>query len=566
MEIMPEPRKLALVLSMVIVCACSEQTARENSATTRPNIVLIVADDLGFSDIAPYGGEIETPTLAMMAGRGVRFSRFYAANTCAPTRSMLMSGIDNHLAGIGSQGNAPNQQGRPGYEGVLNERVAAMPNLLLDAGFHTYMVGKWHLGGAPNQLPGARGFEQTFALADGGASYFSDMTAPTGAGKSTYVENGRQVESLPEDFYATRFYTDRAIEQIESNIDDGRPFFSYIAYTAPHFPLHAPESTIDKYVGRYDGGFNQLKQERFAALKSEGLIPQDATLPSDNPETDQWDQLTEEERRSDARKMEVYAAMVDYLDQQIGRVVDYLKRKGEYENTVFIFMSDNGADPTSDRVGMTMFARMFDRFDNRPENIGRPGSSIAYGHNWAEASMAAFRLYKSESAEGGIRVPAIVHWPGVTTGAVTNHSLVGVMDVLPTILDLANHRHPGSSYQGLEVIEPQGKSLLPIITGNAQAVRTPGEFIGIEHWSSRALIQQDWKLLGLYTALDGRRDWELYNISEDPGETNDLAERNPEKLEEMIALWNEYVELNGVILAEPGVPGLMQSAGIAPPQ
>lgn len=561
---------IGLLVTLILVSCSVEERAplaiqpdKESiDLPQKPNIVLIVADDLGYSDIGPYGGEIETPNLDTMAEQGVRFSRFYTANTCAPTRTMLMSGVDNHLAGYGSQGNAENQEGQPGYEGFLNQQVVALPNYLKDAGYHTYMVGKWHLGSAPDQVPSARGFDQTFALMDGGASYFSDMTGPFGVGKVKYMENGSLVESLPDNFYATHFYTDRAIEQIDSNLGDGKPFFTYIALTTPHFPLHAPESSVDKYQGKYDRGFNQLKIDRFESLKSEGLIPADAVMPNNNPESDHWHEFTEEQKRSSSRAMEVYAAMVDDLDQQIGRVISYLKSKGEYENTVFIFMSDNGADPTSDRVGLTMFAQLTARYNNTPENMGRPGSWIAYGHNWAESSMAAFSLYKSESAEGGVRVPVIAHWPGVTQNPATNHGLTNVTDILPTLLDIAGYKISENNYKNREIIEPQGKSLVPVITGQSESIRTADEYIGIEHWSSRAIIQQDWKLLGLYTGLEGRKDWELYNISADPGETNNLAHSNPEKLQEMIGLWDEYVATNGVILAEPGVPALMPSAGV----
>lgn len=555
--------RITIATSLAVLAACADQQGAEVEQSlivaqtdARPNIVLIVADDLGYSDIEPYGGEIETPNLAAMAAQGVRFSRFYATNACSPTRSMLMSGMDNHLAGIGSQGNAPNQQGQPGYEGYLNERVVALPRLLQDAGYHTYMAGKWHLGGPPDHVPSVRGFDRTFALLEGGGSYFSDMIGAFGAGSITYVENGLQVDGLPDDFYATHFYTDRMIENIASNIDDDRPFFAYLAYTSPHFPLHAPDSTRDKYAGRFDQGFDLLKRQRFAALKSQGLIPADAVMPMNNPESDQWDELTEAGQRVNARAMEVYAAMVDDLDQQIGRVFDYLRDQGEYENTVFIFMSDNGADPTSGQVGPT-FARVAVQNRATPDIIGERGSWYAYGHNWAEASTAAFSLYKSESAEGGVRVPAIVHWPGVTTTAETNHSLTSVMDILPTVLEIAGHDHPGSSYNGREVLMPQGKSLVPIVNGSQETVRTENDYLGVEHWSSRALIQRDWKILGLYSGTEGRLDWELYNISVDPGETNNLADTNPQKLLEMISLWDEYVDTNGVVLAEPGVPGLM---------
>jgi len=557
------------LLAAILLVACgpnsqSESTTSEQDAVSSPNpppnILLIVADDLGYSDIAPFGGEIETPHLSALAEQGIRFSRFYTASACAPTRSMLLTGVDNHQAGIGAMSPAPNQKGKPGYEDVLNQRVAALPNLLRDAGYHTYMTGKWHLGHEDSQRPAARGFDNSFALMQGGASHFSDATGPFGMGKSDYYEQDQRVESLPEGFYSSHFYTDRMLEQIESNRQDGRPFFGYLAYTAPHFPLQAPESIIDKYRGRYSEGFNKLKQRRFEAMKRIGLIPNTAPISQPNPESENWTDLSDQEQAFSMRMMEIYAAMVDDMDQQIGRVIAYLKDTGQYKNTVIIFISDNGADPSSDRVGLEILPRMMAKADNSPENMGRKGSLLAYGHNWAEASMGAFKRYKAQAAEGGIRVPAIISWPAKISTPSINHGLAGVIDIVPTALDLAMATHPGGSYKGREVIPPQGQSLAPVLTGERAMARDKEDYIGSEHWSSRAIIQQEWKLLGLYDAETGLQDWELYKIDEDPGETLNLASEEAAKFSQMVDLWDRYVAENGVIIAQPGVPLLMRAS------
>ena len=323
-------RNSVTVIALVSVTVWAAASCKPNSKTQlakQPNILLIVADDLGFSDIGPYGGEISTPALDQLAREGVQLSNFHVLPTCSPTRSVLLSGMDNHRAGLGTMGEfvTPEMEGSPGYAGYLNFEVAPLPEVLKRAGYHTYMAGKWHLGSTEETSPHARGFEETFVLLQGGGSHWSDRKPLCPPETLVYRRNGKEVESLPEDFYSSRYYTDRMLEWIEQGRADGRPFFGYLAYTAPHDPLHAPAEYTAKYKGKYDQGWDALRQERLASLKRLGMVPEDAVPFPRLPNVKAWKKLSKKERALAARDMEVYAAMVDYMDEQIARVFDYLE-------------------------------------------------------------------------------------------------------------------------------------------------------------------------------------------------------------------------------------------------
>ena len=313
---------------------------------TRPNFLVIVADDLGFSDIGAFGGEIDTPNLDRLAHAGIRFTDFHSAPACSPTRSMLLTGTDHHIAGIGTmfEVTPPGFQGPPGYEGYLNDRVAALPELLHDAGYLTLMAGKWHLGMTIDRSPWARGFDRSFALLPGGASHYGTVTGDLLPAMSRYAEDDQFV-TVPADFYSSDFYADTLLRYFRERTDDERPFFAYLPFQAPHWPLQAPAETIAKYRGRYDDGPDALREARLAALKRLGLCPPDVVphpvVPDGEPE---WDEMSADAQALSARSMEVYAAMVDRMDHNIGRVIDYLTETGELDNTVVIFLSDNGAE------------------------------------------------------------------------------------------------------------------------------------------------------------------------------------------------------------------------------
>lgn len=323
----------ALLAASTVLMACGDGAPDPRVAAARPNILLLVADDLGYADLGSYGGDVSTPNIDALADRGVRFSQFHTAPMCAPTRAMLLTGNDNHVAGMGIQGGGGALAGRPGYEGHLSERVVPFPRLLRDAGYHTYSVGKWHLGTAPEHSPTAAGFERSFQLLQGAGDHFSDIALSGRDSISTYWEDGAY-GAWPEGGYSTEVYTDRLIEFIEDGSEDGRPFFALAAYTSPHWPLQVPDEDLELYRGRYDMGYDRLRELRFESLQGAGIIPVDHQLPPRLDWIAPWEDLTEEERRVESRKMELYAAMVENLDRHIGRLLGYLDERGMLDNTM----------------------------------------------------------------------------------------------------------------------------------------------------------------------------------------------------------------------------------------
>ncbi len=527
-------------LMLLVMASCASERP--------PNILLIVADDLGYSDIGSFGGEIETPALDRLAEEGLRVSNFHVLPSCSPTRSVLLSGTDNHVAGIGTMGEliTPEMEGHPGYEGYLNFQVAALPEVLSAGGYHTYMAGKWHLGLEETTIPYARGFEETFILGPGGGSHWNDRKPVSPPETMIYRRNGELVEELPEDFYSTKHYTDIMLEWIEQNSGDGKPFFAYLAYTAPHDPLHAPKEYIEKYKGKYDQGWDVLREERLQRLKELGIIPEDAQPFPRLPSVKAWEEMSIEEREEAARDMEVYAAMVDYMDEQIERVFDYLKAIDEYDNTMVIFFSDNGANghPRTAYPGQT--DEYLSSFDNSLPNRGLKNSYIDMGPGWAQASMAPSRMFKAFTAEGGIRAPFIVKLPGAMSNAgMMNHSFFHVRDIMPTILDIAGISHP-QEIDGRQVVPMQGRSVLDLFEGKVETPYAEASQVGYELFGMKAFFDGDWKILWMPPPF-GPGDWQLFNLRDDPGEMKDLGDQDPDRLAEMIARWEQYKESNGVL-------------------
>ena len=515
-------------------------------ADDRPNILLIVADDLAYSDLGAYGGEIETPVLDALAEEGLQFTNFYVLPTCSPTRSALMSGNTNHVAGMGVMAEFiySEIEGRAGYEGYLSDQIAALPEILRDAGYHTYMAGKWHLGSSDERAPFRRGFEQTFALMDGGGSHWADMHPLTPLEPMIYRRNGERIDMLPADFYSTRNYTDELISFIDADRNSNKPFFAYLSYTAPHDPLHAPEEYVRKYAGRYDKGWNELLAARVDALQEIGVIPKPLVIPSNFLAQD-WTSLTEDSQKLFARDMEVYAAMVDYMDMSIGRLLNYLRDIEEYENTVIVFMSDNGPNGAhATAYPGNADGEFLGTFDNSLENRGLPGSFIDMGPGWARATAAPFRFFKSFTSEGGIRAPLIVSHPysqNENNGLVP--AFVHVTDLLPTFLEMAEAQYP-SSQNGREVIPPIGTSLMPILAGSANSMRF-GDGIGYELFEMKAFIEDGWKISRM-PAPFGTGNWELFDLRTDPGETSNLAVDAPERLTDLVSKWETFAAENGV--------------------
>lgn len=521
----------------------------QTAGVRRPNILLIVADDLGYSDIGAFGGEIATPNLNALAKNGLRLTDFYASPFCSPTRAMLLSGADNHQVGFGSMAEllTPQQRSRPGYEGFLNERALPFPVLLREAGYHTYMAGKWHLGVKEEHAPPSRGFEQSYAMLNGGASHFDQTGIITFDADKTpvaqYRENGKEVR-IPKDFYSSEYFASKIISYIDGGKGDGQPFFAYLAFTAPHWPLQARDAYIRKYEGKYDVGYDVIRKRRLERMKSLGIVPKDMKPYVGNPVWPRWNELSAQQKRVESKRMAVYAAMVESMDAEIGRVVDHLKRIGEYDNTVIFFMSDNGADGNTvlDEGQTRAWAKK--HRDNSLKNTGRPGSFAEYGPGWAQVGSTPFNMYKAFMYEGGIAVPAIFSLPQSVRQNAISRAPAHVTDIAPTVLEMAGVKQPGASHQGRDVATMQGQSMLALLSGQSDQVHSQFRR-GWELNGRRAMRVGDWKIVQANQPW-GSGEWELYDLANDRSELNNLASKRPEKLAELLAEYQRYAVENGV--------------------
>jgi arylsulfatase len=506
---------------------------------------------MGYTDLGSFGGELDTPNIDRLAGEGIRFTDFHVSVSCSPTRSMLLSGTDNHLAGLGTMSELihPWQRGKPGYEGHLNDRVVSLAEIFRDGGYHTYMAGKWHLGHDPGERPFDRGFERTFSLMNGGASHWNDRSGLFGAETVRYTKNGQLLESLPDDFYSSRSYADSLMDSIRENHGDGQPFLAYLAFAAPHDPLHVPEPWLSKYKGRYAQGYEALRRSRIEGSKRSGVVPSDAAPPERHPLVRPWSSLTEEERAWETRQMEVYAGMVENLDYHLGRVVQFLRDIDEYDNTIIIFFSDNGSNPwVSEDYPGNRESDYLKQFDNRLDNIGHRTSHSAYGIGWAQAGSGPLDLFKMAVGEGGIRSPLIITGPGVEGDGRTVRSFAYVTDLMPTMLELADLRHP-ERFGGRDVLPMRGHSMVGLLKGKAASIYSADESVGGEMFGGRWLRKGDHKAI-LVANPYGSGEWQLYNVVKDPGETHDLAKEQPDLLEELQHAWDQYADEVGVLVPE----------------
>jgi arylsulfatase A-like enzyme len=539
---------LLLMIASTLACADARQP-------DQPNIIVILADDLGYSDVGAYGGEIRTPNIDSLAAQGIQLTNYHTGPTCGPTRAMLMSGVDHHRAGVGINAAAlmrlPEIRGRPGYEGYLNHQVVTFASLLKDAGYHTYMTGKWDLGKKPGQLPTDRGFEHYFGIADGGASHFADGTGNMRpVAKAAYFEDDRRLETLPDDFYSSRTYTDRLLGFIEARPGDDEPYFAYLAYTAPHWPLHVPDDWIDKYQGEYDEGWHVVRQARFERQKELGLLPPSAGLPEESRGVDDWEKISPSQKQVELKRIELHAAMIELMDLHIGRLLSAVDNLSDRE-TIIIFMSDNGAEGNA--IGELLDNEYWipATFDNRLDNMGKGSSYVYLGAGWGQATVAPFRIYKSYTTEGGIRAPAVIYSTGDRFAAGRKNSLVTVMDIAPTILEIAGVEHPGTSYGDRKLLPMTGISALPLLSGKAESVHGESS-VGWELYGNRALFKGDWKAVLIWPP-EGNGEWQLFNIKDDPTEFHDLASTEVERANTMIHEWNEYAAQNGVAIFDEDI-------------
>lgn len=521
----------SFLLASTIVLSCTEQKSKK-AINKKPNIVLIVADDLGFGDIGCYGGDIQTPNLDELSRRGIKFSSFHTAPMCAPTRAMLLSGNDNHIAGMGGQGNVTEVFG---YEGRLTDRIVTIPALLRDRGYHTYMAGKWHLGKTPESNPHQKGFEHSFVLLQGAGNHYSNRSALFD-GLSSYTEDGISTQWI-EGNYSTDFYTDKLIEYIGSDKRDNKPFFAFAAYTSPHWPLQVDKKYWKKYKGQYDDGYEKLRERRLSSLKKAGIIPNDATSPPSHERVLPWDSLSNQEQKKEARKMELYAGMVDNLDHNIGRLIKHLKDIGEYENTLFVFMSDNGA-AHRDFINDDRFSSLKEYYNDDFDNMGNANSYISYGPQWAEAGSSPFRYYKDFATEGGTNTTMIICGPNVNRKNEIHYGFTSLLDIAPTFYEVANVTYP-VVYNGNNVYPLKGKSLIPFVSGKSNKIHDSTYVFALEHYGNAMLRKGNWKITN-FTRPFNIENFALYNLSNDIGEQIDLKESEKEKYAELLDEWIRF--------------------------
>ena len=545
---------LAALLSASLAAA-EEAIANAEAIDARaPNIVLILADDLGFTDVAPYGSEINTPTISALADAGVSFTNYHTAANCAPARAMLLTGVDAHLAGVPNipEMLAPEQMRYPHYQGVLGSNVVTVATLLETAGYHTYMAGKWHLGSSVGLLPSQRGFERTVALADSGADNWEQRPYIPLYDDANWFADGEPYR-LPEDFYSSRFLVDKTIEFIDSKGAGDRPFFAYLPFQAVHIPVQAPQRFIDPYLDVYEEGWSVLRKQRRDRAIALGVVPAEIDIVEMST-TEDWQALDPERKRYEVKRMAVYAGMVEAMDYHIGRLMDYLASQGQLENTIVIFTSDNGseasgpADPNDFITRRQMSAL---GYNADYDSLGLKGSYSTISPSFASAAASPLAYYKFYAGEGGMRVPLIVSGDLIPRQGVMTDAFSFVTDITPTILAFAGVDAPAGRYAG-KPIEPMiGRDLSPVLAGEAQHVYGATDSVGYELAGNAALFQGGYKIVTNRSPL-GDGEWHLFNIKTDPGETNDLSAEEPVRLQRMLSAYEQYVRDNKVIPVPPG--------------
>ncbi|MBL7859351.1 MAG: arylsulfatase [Cyclobacteriaceae bacterium] len=502
--------------------------AQKKTELKKPNIILIMVDDMGFSDIGSYGGEIQTPNLDRLAAEGIRFREFYNNSICAPTRASLVTGQYQHRAGVGY---FDVNLGLPAYQGFLNKESLTLAEVLKLNGYSTLMSGKWHLGKDSLAWPNQRGFEQFYGFIPGASNYF-DIGEYGKAAPVTLIKNNKK-ENLKPGEYLTNKITDNALSFLDEQNKTNKPFFLYLPFNAPHWPLQALPEDIAKYKGRYDIGWDSLRQERLSRQRELGILLPNQQVSQRDPEVPLWDNLNYDQKQLWKAKMEVYAAMVDRVDQSIGRVLTKLKELKKDDNTLIIFISDNGA-----QGGYSGTNR---RQQRNTGPIGSPGSYDYQEQSWAYVSNTPLRQYKNNMHEGGISSPFIAWFPKQIKGGAIVKGTAHLIDIAPTLYDVAGAKYP-ATYNGVTAHTLAGKSLIPILNGNAQEVNR-GEPLFWERAGNRAVRKDNWKLVSTYPGYK----WELFDLGTDRGETTDLSGKYPELVNQLSIEYFKWAERTGVV-------------------
>ncbi|HLO45735.1 MAG TPA: arylsulfatase [Leadbetterella sp.] len=525
------------ILSLTIATQAQKKSkVQEVKPESRPNVILIMVDDMGYSDLGIYGSEIATPNLDKLARQGLRLREFYNNSICAPTRASLLTGQYQHKAGVGY---FDVNLGLPAYQGFLNKESLTLGEVFRSGGYSTLLSGKWHVGDDSLSWPKQRGFDKFYGILKGGANYFNTKPLYIG-GQSGYPvtllkDNVRQYPA-DDSYYFTDEIGKNAIEFLQEQNNEKKPFFLYLAFTAPHWPLQAKPEDIAKYKGKFDKGWDALREVRINKLKENGILLPSQTIAARDPEVPEWDKLTWDEKDFWKKKMEVYAAMVDNMDQNVGKVLEKLKELKKDENTLIIFISDNGAQGGFNTYNPLRRGRVVNAGP-----IGTSGSFDYQEQNWAYLSNTPLRQYKNNMHEGGFSSPFIAWFPSKIKAGRIDKGTGHLIDLAPTFYDLAGIKYP-ENYNGIKTNPLAGKSLLPVLFGDASEVNR-GEPIFWERAGNRAVRDGKWKIVSTYPAYK----WELYDLENDRGETKDLAETHPDVVNRLSTSYNQWAEKTGVV-------------------
>nr|WP_294895343.1 arylsulfatase [uncultured Pedobacter sp.] len=514
-----------LVVALFLSIAFSVESQTKN----QPNIIIILADDMGYSDIGCFGSNIQTPNLDEMAKEGLKMTAFYNASRCCPSRSSILTGLYQHQAGVGDMMNTRTQ---PAYQGYLNNNCVTIAEALKQNGYQTFMGGKWHVGQAKEHWPLQRGFDKFFGLIDGANSYFDNR--PYRPNQKLTIALGNEPYTPGKGYYSTNAYTDFAIDFI-AHKDKSKPFFLYLAYQAPHWPLHALPQDIAKYKGHFMKGWDVMREERYKKQLALGVIDKSTKLSPLDSACRKWESLTQDEKVAWDEKMAVYCAMVDRLDQNVGKLRKKLAEIGEDKNTVIMFLSDNGG--SNETITNTGFTPEILKANFLPAS--NPQSFTALGVEGANVSNTPFRLFKHWEYEGGTATPFIAYGPGIVKAGQQSTQPAHIVDLMQTCLDLAGAKYP-TSFNGIKITPTEGTSLLPLFKGENWKGH---DVLCFEHEGNRAVRQGDWKLVSVYPA----NKWYLYNLKNDRSELKDLASQNPDKVKMLIAAYEKWASRVGVI-------------------
>jgi arylsulfatase len=534
--------RLAYLFLLPLLWGCESD---RSSVPEKPNILLIVADDFGYTDLSAFGGDIETPNLDGLISEGVTFTRFQTAPFCAVTRAMMLSGNDNHIAGMGSQDLKTDVFG---YEGHLTDRIIPIPALLREAGYSTNIAGKWHLGNQPEHDPTLKGFDYSFVNLEGGGNHYSSRGIFPGTPVSKYTEHGGDA-TWPEGAYSTDLFTNKIISYIDSARIQNKPFFSFAAYTTPHWPLQVDPEYWKKYEGQYDDGYDVLRMKRFNKMKELNLIPDEAELPEQHRRVTPWDSLSREEQQIEARKMELYAGMVDNMDMNIGRIIDHLKETGKYDNTLVVFFSDNGA-AAEDFYHHPYFGPFLkEHYTEAYDKMGTEESFISYGPQWAEAGASPFKYFKGYTTQGGVSAPLVISGPAVEARGELSHAFTTLMDIAPTFYELVGIKYP-EMFNNQPVHPLKGSSMVPMLRNTESRIHDNDYVFALEHRGYVLVRKGKWKLVNIDVPFD-EENLSLFDLSVDFAEQKDLKQQFPDVYEDLLREWYSYRDDVGVVIPTP---------------